>query len=785
MKSMKVRKLAALGVAAAVAAVPVAFAAMHSDTLPTDRDWYLQSKVVVGANAIASDVVAAAEIAAAIAGLAYKEAEIQGGSVEDATVKLSVPGEIVTGGHGDREEVVFDPADAEIKSSITVTATDVPSLKDNEEVSYRVKESSDWKDEEAYISESIDVSYFNAEGYQPEDSQVSELRAYTQANAVKFVVDITGLDFTGGKEYNSDNFKGIEVEILGKTYKISKVVPDSGNSGSVTLTLSEREETIPVGGETELEGGYTLKVVDIDPDNKSVFVELYKDGSKVADDVLEVEGDNSTDFDGELEDEISVETVFAGTEKKFAKFQLASKTLTLDEGSGEQDEPVEGWTLTATKVDPDRITFEVAYTGDEDSTYLSAEKGLKPGEVMWFPGEKYGVAFEGFQSKPMVKFVIDGDKATVRDVDGRDHTVALYGNKSFTSGVDFTIYDLIDDKDVKMEVNTSSSPPKIDYDADLDGEIDDLDVELAQFGSTGAYYKTLGFDVDSDGSDEFNYFVIVDTTNNKVYYTLKTNNPEYNAPSSKLPYYIDLVTDTNPSDGSAGIVEFNVVEASGTSWSNVSMVITPVLKEVDTNVYVIDKIDFEDTDIVYANTYKFDSDSDSDDPVNGVSSWGTELYISGTSKVEVSVPTEQRKLKFFIGEPTKVEEAGHAMEAKVGDTVQIGDYEVKIEGIEGVANVQGTYYEKLDFDPVGMAILDTEADNTGNLIVVGGWNANQIAAKVKDAYPDIESELEQDKEIIGLYTVDGQEIILVAGWEAQDTRSAARNFIAWLKENVQ
>jgi len=98
MKSMKVRKLAALGVAAALAAAPVAVAAVHAENLPTDRDWYLQSNIVVGAKAIASDVVAAADIAAAIAELAYQKAEISGGDVEDAKVKLSVPGEIVVGG---------------------------------------------------------------------------------------------------------------------------------------------------------------------------------------------------------------------------------------------------------------------------------------------------------------------------------------------------------------------------------------------------------------------------------------------------------------------------------------------------------------------------------------------------------------------------------------------------------------------------------------------------------------------------------------------------------------
>jgi S-layer protein (TIGR01564 family) len=125
------------------------------------------------------------------------------------------------------------------------------------------------------------------------------------------------------------------------------------------------------------------------------------------------------------------------------------------------------------------------------------------------------------------------------------------------------------------------------------------------------------------------------------------------------------------------------------------------------------------------------------------------------------------------------------LELGIGQEIPGTDY--KIAGIEGVANVEGTYYEMVDsqFSPIGFAVLDNEASNTDNLIVVGGWNANDIAKKIKEANPEIESELEQDKKIVEKFTVDGQEMILVAGWEAPDTRAAAEDFINWLQSNVQ
>ncbi|HIQ10214.1 MAG TPA: S-layer protein, partial [Euryarchaeota archaeon] len=209
-------------------------------------------------------------------------------------------------------------------------------------------------------------------------------------------------------------------------------------------------------------------------------------------------------------------------------------------------------------------------------------------------------------------------------------------------------------------------------------------------------------------------------------------------------------------------------------------------KEAYSGTYVLDKVDIKDEKATWYdnesdNKYSIEADSKDDFMYT---EWGSEVKAH-EDRLEIKVPTSQRKLRFFLGKPAKAEESASYIEGKVGDTVKIGEYEVKIEDIEGVAKIEGEYYEKVaDFDPIGITVLDNEAGN-GNLIVVGGWNANEIAERIRQANPEIEQELESDKVIVNKYTLDGQEIILVAGWEAEDTRNAAKAFVQFLREQFQ
>lgn len=88
----------------------------------------------------------------------------------------------------------------------------------------------------------------------------------------------------------------------------------------------------------------------------------------------------------------------------------------------------------------------------------------------------------------------------------------------------------------------------------------------------------------------------------------------------------------------------------------------------------------------------------------------------------------------------------------------------------------GDTYQRVVPIAVGAAVLDTEVtDYTAqNLIVVGGPCANSVAATLMGNPADCAAGFEQGKAIIKLYEQNGHVAILVAGYSGMDTRRASR-----------
>ena len=89
----------------------------------------------------------------------------------------------------------------------------------------------------------------------------------------------------------------------------------------------------------------------------------------------------------------------------------------------------------------------------------------------------------------------------------------------------------------------------------------------------------------------------------------------------------------------------------------------------------------------------------------------------------------------------------------------------------------GTTYQEVQKIEVGAAVLDTEVADykAQNLIVVGGPCANSIASALMGNPADCAAGFEEGKAIIKLYEHDnGKVAILVAGYSAMDTRRASR-----------
>ncbi len=756
---MKIKKLAALGVAAAMAAMPVAFAAEHFDKLPTDRNWYLQSKIVVGKDAIASDVVAASEIAAAIATIAYKKAEIKGGDVKDATVVLEAPGHIVVGGQGYTDDEYVDLKVGNNDYDATYGNTKIPTLASSEDFSFKYYDGSQWQDGDGKYTENIHVTGDVQEGV-PDGAKNAEVRFVASKDGVYYTYTISGVynDELTNKDYQLKNFY---VDLLGKKFEITDI-DFNATTPTMTLVSSQKTETVPVGSSVDYEG-YKIVVGDIDPDQGTAYLKLEDmNGNVVATDI--VKAGDYTDFDGTLKDSIKVDAVFSGTSQKFAKLELTADKLTLSKDSAKDCPNADGWKIEWTTSGND-IVIKVYYDGDNDNDYISFDNGLKPGDQWIFPGEKgYGIAFAGFESKPSKALTIDGSKITLVGKDGATHTAILYYRVPKTAVTDdkdnniltFTVSSLVDDKDFKFKVAYDANTASSTY-----GEIKELNVYEGDDTTPTVTYTPATPSASAPVDLNANYGVDF-----KI--------EDFNALKSDYVAKIFLADNGVTSTSTTSDVPYAVSYSSGV-WT-VSDINGQTIKiPFDSADF---KLNFKDYDVNVANpSQQLDSDDTTDNPANWWLNDGTYVEIESSSSLKITVPTETEKVGLFVGIPAKVEQGGE-VDVKVGQTIPGTDYTVK--DIKGVASVSGTYYEKLNFDPIGMAVLDSEATSSDNLIVVGGWNANAIAKKIKDAYPEIEQELQKDKKIVNEYTVDGQEMILVAGWEAKDTREAAEDFAKWL-----
>ena len=683
-------------------------------------------------------------------------------------------------------------------SSLTYTNTDVSKLARSKEVSYRIK-SGEWKDETAYYTEEIHVDKLNVEGYVPEDSQTSELRAETDEGDIYYTLTLRSLDFEGNTTYDSAKLDNLKIPILGNTFEITSIsFDDSNNLESVQLAGSAATVTVQVGSTVDYEG-YKVKVADIDTDSNpnKVYLQLLDDqGNVVADDIVQVNG--STDFDGKLEDEVSVESVFSGETQKFAKLGLKSNQITVSPSDPYEDFlGAKGWTLKVSGNNSE-VTFKVEYDGDDNGDYLSLEYGLKEGEAITFPGSAgFGVVFAGLTAKPMKMVKFDGDKVSFIDADGIQRTAKLAFDKEVEDGSVTTVNNILGDKDMKIELSGDT----LYYDADLtweSGENITSDQHVTLEANKAA---VIGLDPDGDGDNEVLYLVQREGTTLHFLFAghevddintgsggpdLDNENIDLSSVDVKvLPYEVALAyDDKNTASITDDTFYWYVHERlSGVTDSDVQ--IYPKTKEGKD--YLFDKLDFEDKAVKINGHDAADyDDGTSSIPVNAMTPFvGSVVTVKDTDTVEIEVPTEARKAKMFVGVVPQTIETTGEMVASVGDKVEIGGTEVTIKSVSGAEPI--TYTEATpmkDWNPI-IVYLDSTLPNTyDNIIVVGGYAVNTVAAQLAEKFPELKDVKEAGDWIVKKVSDNGKDYIVVFGYTAEDTGTAAQEFINWLRQNV-
>lgn len=274
MKGLNIKRIAAIGLGAALVGSALAPVVSAANVVPTGldelgRDTVITATgapavdVVVGANASVSDVVWAGNIAARVAQLATKPVTC---TADAGTVDLAVTAgsSTVASGSGFLAEQPFDWNAAEF--NINVTNSDSPGLlKSND---WEIKESGTTK--KLSIQESLFVNNGDAK-YQSSASSSAyapgAILGHFARESIGYRVDLgSGIKWISGTQLDDNTNYNLYIPWLGKKYTIVEMTPGTEASivmySDTTATTMTVGDSIPVsksGSTSEL----TLQLVDM------------------------------------------------------------------------------------------------------------------------------------------------------------------------------------------------------------------------------------------------------------------------------------------------------------------------------------------------------------------------------------------------------------------------------------------------------------------------------------------------------------------------------------------
>jgi len=314
MKGLNIKRIAAIGLGAALVGSALAPVVSAANVVPTGldelgRDTVITATgapavdVVVGANAAVSDVVWAGNIAARVAQLATKPVTC---TADAGTVDLTVGGTTSLSGAGQLKESIadFTNGNAEL-TGLSVTNTRMPELVNNSSAKLRYDATDNTVTVKEQLEGSMDADFQSGIGSSEYAS--GELIGLVEAGAVKYTVSL-GMDMnikkmlTSGMDNSSD--WDIQIPFLGKNYVLDGIGSTGSTRDSLILYANTTpiklypEETISVPGA----GTYVGKTLTIqletvyitqDQSSKLNAVWLLKDGESLIN-RKEVEGAGSS-----------------------------------------------------------------------------------------------------------------------------------------------------------------------------------------------------------------------------------------------------------------------------------------------------------------------------------------------------------------------------------------------------------------------------------------------------------------------------------------------------------
>jgi len=766
-----------------------------------DEDGTPTSEVVVGSDANTADVVGAVNVAAALGQ----------DTVQTEEMTETVPGAETTSVNGQDTEYTIRSA----SSDISLTASHYDAFERNYEY-----------DEDAELS-------------------VTETAGFTTSDMTE--VDHNGdvrLNVGQGDVTYTARFRPeVDVEdsihLMGEEYEVTGIQ----NDDDLSLGTAQTHRSLGVGDTVE-HGPWSFEIIDIDRDAspQEIFVEVYNDGDFVDDAVLSSDSgwlsdDESWEIDvtriftGSQGDRINAETVYTDTSvndgeeffldedytvgltfnsnNNLTHFSLSNDLSTTVLGPDESEEDLDDGQVEAPAsgeafAGPNGY-FDLENAGLTDSAEeeIHAENDM---QVTWTDG--HGFDYEAVKLNEALNNGVD----FTEDDSGHFITPSDEGNVPLefdVSTVDFSSSDVTVDFDYggyveTAEFDTSSADLTISngYDSGGDSDVGDTDVNVHNATDSGYGFQPVVLNPDgtnrldvgvvSDGelhvwdangqSGDAGYDNTLGNVANSPGYLetdhgaqlwaspYQVNNGDLDTIDAAVNLYALTLGDQHaltvredPTAAENTAVSF-VYENDGTSS-------TALDSDLDNGqVHSVHEVDDPTASYTVGDSQQFGL-TDTDDGEASRTNRGSFVELASPNMAHIFHTEEVRDVHTALGEVT--DEGGE-------------DSEVTYEGVTN-PDVRGALPD--------VARLDEEVTSSvrsgSDLILVGGPGVNSLVSNLAEDHDDVRTQSEWQNmhndefqvQLVEDAFTDGNHALIVAGYQAQDTRAAASYVSNW-RENA-
>jgi len=826
MKGLNVKRIVALGLGAALvgsALAPAVMAGMINNASSITRGNIIDATtgmpvvdIVVGSQGKAPDVVWAGNIAAKVAQLATVDA-----TAAAPTVDYTVGGTTSVTGEGETEEAVavLSAVGSEF-GAISVSSSKMPSLVDDKAVDWKVNDN----DVQVEIKETLETATGVGVYAQADNGSTAyafgEVVAAVPAGTLKYVLDLSDTPIEADQSGMDANSKvDIVIPWLGKNYVVDSVSADGtelvmyADTLPTELATGEKLELTP----TTKYAGKTVEVQLVDLFESEVGAGNYEaKWAVIVDGVVQdyYSAEPTYDLKDVFDDDYFTDTITvsnAGRNSAAGTYTATIRTgadrVELQDGEGypfTNDSDVDDiapWEVQIAVNGSDAITSITlqnnwAYTRDSGSEGDTSKYVLKVGEEIVLPNEFAKFQFIGFQDKPAKEAVVGVDALEFIDAQGNNIVVPYYAKFSLNDKNIGTV--TLGDIDFTFGASDNNSyyweEGNIDVDLPTDLENGDLNyysTSVANIANGDVAALDLGYENASNVSTMVNYYF----TRNGEEAAIVLKAQSFALETDDATGATLALVDTN-TNGTTGVAyyfpNFNDFEEVVTGYTNdndvymaahfrytgIDSTAVEMYMRSDDTAKVWGAEELEDMTNITMHGPGIDATvggvfnlSENEDDLKGLLlNEGSTVAVEEDTFV-ISVPEEEALLEAYLG--------------STGTTSSIvggASYEgVAVDGTEGnvtIDAINGTAGKTVV--KVGNIVRLDNTNGMGKSIIVGGQLVNTMAATLKvNSGSTLADVLIASGDYI-VSTVDGGGSIIVAGYTAEDTATAAKLLIAQL-----